>query len=114
MAAFGLNEIRDCLGLPYGIRPRPRLGQLSLHNNTFLLILPVDIRPNLNPADHLWDVLEQGVKGHHTASMSLFELWTALTKVLQVIPMESFLNLVESMPRRMAAVIRARGGLNRY
>ncbi|GFX66376.1 transposable element Tcb2 transposase [Trichonephila clavipes] len=30
----------------------------------------------LNPIEHLWDVLEQDVKSHHTAPTSLIELWT--------------------------------------
>ncbi|GFW41891.1 DDE_3 domain-containing protein [Trichonephila clavipes] len=31
---------------------------------------------DLNFIDHLWDVLEQGWEGHHTAPTNLTELWT--------------------------------------
>ncbi|GFV37749.1 hypothetical protein TNCV_3040071 [Trichonephila clavipes] len=51
-----------------------------------------------------------GVKGHHTTPMNLAELWTALANVWQVIPVERFHKLVESMPRRVATVMKARGG----
>ncbi|GFX06122.1 HTH_Tnp_Tc3_2 domain-containing protein [Trichonephila clavipes] len=50
------------------------------------------------------------VKGHHTSPTNLTELWTALANIWQVVPVECFQKLVESMPRRMAAVIKARGG----
>ncbi|GFW79479.1 transposable element Tc3 transposase [Trichonephila clavipes] len=70
--------------------------------------------PDLNPIENLWDVLEQDMKGHHTASTSLTELWTTLANIWQVIPVERFQKLVESMPRRVAAVIKARGGSTSY
>ncbi|GFW22168.1 transposable element Tcb2 transposase [Trichonephila clavipes] len=70
--------------------------------------------PDVNPIEHLCDVLEQGVKGHRTAPTNLTELWTALANIWQVIPMERFQKLVESIPRRVAAIIKARGGPTRY
>ncbi|GBN26135.1 hypothetical protein AVEN_165619-1 [Araneus ventricosus] len=70
--------------------------------------------PDLNPIDHLWDILEKGVKAHHTTPATLTELWKALADVWQAIPVERFLKLVESMSRRVAAVITARGGPSRY
>ncbi|GFV38997.1 juvenile hormone acid O-methyltransferase [Trichonephila clavipes] len=62
--------------------------------------------PDLNPIENFWDALEQGVKGHHTAPTKLTGLWTALANICQVIPMERFQKLVESMPRRVAAAIK--------
>ncbi|GFT60081.1 uncharacterized protein TNCV_2687531 [Trichonephila clavipes] len=55
-----------------------------------------------------------GVKGHHAAPTKLTELWTALANIWRVIPVERFQKLVESMSRRVAAVIKARGGPPRY
>ncbi|GFV85259.1 transposable element Tcb2 transposase [Trichonephila clavipes] len=55
-----------------------------------------------------------GMKGHHTALMNLTELWIALANIWQVIPMERFQKLVESMSRRVTAVMKARGGPTRY
>ncbi|GFT99496.1 uncharacterized protein TNCV_3239431 [Trichonephila clavipes] len=62
----------------------------------------------------IMDVLEQGVKGHPTASTNLTELRIALANIWQVIPVERFQKLVESTPRRVAAVFKARGSTTRY
>ncbi|GFU56760.1 transposable element Tcb2 transposase [Trichonephila clavipes] len=50
--------------------------------------------PDLNSIQHLWNVLEQGVKGYHTAPSNLTELWTALANIWQVIIVERFRKLV--------------------
>ncbi|GFY07826.1 hypothetical protein TNCV_4287621 [Trichonephila clavipes] len=60
------------------------------------------------------EFLEQGVKGHQTEPTNLTELYTALANMRQVLPVECFQKLVESMPRRVVAVIMARGGPTRY
>ncbi|GBN70800.1 hypothetical protein AVEN_172431-1 [Araneus ventricosus] len=70
--------------------------------------------PDLNSLEHLWDVLEKGVKVHQTTPATLTELWTALADVWQAIPVERFRKLAESMPRRVAAVIKATGGPTRF
>ncbi|GFU48609.1 transposable element Tc1 transposase [Trichonephila clavipes] len=64
------------------------------------------ISPDLNPIESLLDVLEQGMKGLHTASTNLTELLTALANIWQVIPVQRFQKLVESMPRRVTAVVK--------
>ncbi|GFW49025.1 hypothetical protein TNCV_3902231 [Trichonephila clavipes] len=51
-----------------------------------------------------------GVKGHNTATMILMELWTALANIWQVISVELYQKLIESIPRRVTAFIKARGG----
>ncbi|GFX66400.1 HTH_Tnp_Tc3_2 domain-containing protein [Trichonephila clavipes] len=42
------------------------------------------------------------------------KLWTALANIWQIIPVEQFQKLVESMPHRVAAVVKARAGPTRY
>ncbi|GFW23196.1 ANK_REP_REGION domain-containing protein [Trichonephila clavipes] len=54
------------------------------------------------------------MKGYHTASTNLTELWTPLANIWQVIPVERFQKLIESMPRLVAAIIKARGGPTPY
>ncbi|GFV82720.1 hypothetical protein TNCV_4146881 [Trichonephila clavipes] len=46
--------------------------------------------------------------------MNLTELGTTLINIWQVIPVELFQKLVESMPSRVAAIIKVRGGSTRY
>ncbi|GFV74834.1 hypothetical protein TNCV_1040721 [Trichonephila clavipes] len=48
---------------------------------------------------------------HPTVPTNLTELLTASANTWQVIPVERFQELVESMPRHVAAVIKARGQL---
>ncbi|GBN69268.1 Transposable element Tcb2 transposase [Araneus ventricosus] len=69
---------------------------------------------DLNPIERLWDVLDKGVKVHHTTPATLTELWTSLADIWQDISVERFRKHVESMPRRVEAVIKARGGPSRY
>ncbi|GFS78614.1 transposable element Tcb2 transposase [Trichonephila clavipes] len=69
--------------------------------------------PDLNPIKYLWKILEQGVKGHHTSSTNLTELWTALANIWQVNPVQRFQKLLEAMPRRVVAIITAKGGPTR-
>ncbi|GFX76970.1 hypothetical protein TNCV_2258331 [Trichonephila clavipes] len=52
--------------------------------------------------------------GHHTAPMNRTELWTSLANIWQFIPVEHFQKLVESIPRRVAAVMKARAGQTRF
>ncbi|GFX68327.1 hypothetical protein TNCV_2817021 [Trichonephila clavipes] len=75
-----------------------------------------DSRPmRENYADTVKNPLQHtGEKGHPTASTNLTQLWTALANIWQVIPVERFQKLVESMPRHVVAVIKASGGPTRY
>ncbi|GFU64923.1 transposable element Tcb2 transposase [Trichonephila clavipes] len=91
-------------------------GWFDEHSSDFSVINLPPRSPDLNPTEPLWDVLEQGLKGHHTAPTSLKELWTALTNISQVIPLEPFQKMVKSMPRCVASVIKRRPNslLGRY
>ncbi|GFW72375.1 transposable element Tcb2 transposase [Trichonephila clavipes] len=96
--------------------PNSRLatGWLEERSSDFSVINWPPIRPDLNPIEHLWDVLEQGVKGSHTAPKNLSEVWTTLANIWQVILVECFQKLVESMPRCVAAIFMAREGSTFY
>ncbi|GFY16924.1 hypothetical protein TNCV_3689821 [Trichonephila clavipes] len=52
---------------------------------------------------------KQGMKCHHIAPTNLTELWTALANIWQDFPVQRFQKLVESMPRRVAANMKANG-----
>ncbi|GBO18416.1 Transposable element Tcb2 transposase [Araneus ventricosus] len=95
-------------------RSRLATAWLDEHSSDFSVMNWPPRTPDLNSIEHLWDILEKGVKAHHTTPATLTELWTALADIWQAIPVERFRKLVESMPRRVAAVIKARGGQTRY
>lgn len=70
--------------------------------------------PDLNCIEHLWDTLKRTVRHRQHAPSSLEELETAVLEEWDQISQETIQQLFNSMPRRMEAVIRARGGLTRY
>ncbi|GFW54575.1 transposable element Tcb2 transposase [Trichonephila clavipes] len=90
-------------------KSRLATGCLDEHSSDFSVIKWPPKSPDLNPIEHLNDVLEQDVKGHHTAPTNLIEPWTALVNIWQVFPVERFQKLIGSMPRRVATTINARG-----
>ena len=75
-------------------------GWLDYHSSVFSVINWPPRNPDLNPIEYLWDVLEQCVKDHYTAAY-ITEIWTALANIWQVILMERFQKLVESIPHRL-------------
>ncbi|GFV57294.1 transposable element Tcb2 transposase [Trichonephila clavipes] len=87
-------------------KSRLATGWLDEHSSVFYVINWPPRNPDLNPIEYLWDVVEQGVKCHHLAPTNLTELWTSLANIWQVIPVERFQKLVESVSRRVAAVMR--------
>ncbi|KFM58304.1 Transposable element Tcb2 transposase, partial [Stegodyphus mimosarum] len=95
-------------------KSRLATGRLDEHSSDISVINWPPRSPDLKPVEHLWDLLGQGVKGHHTAPTNFTELWTALANIWQTIPAERFQKLVESMLRRVTAVMKARGGPTRY
>ncbi|KAJ4441837.1 hypothetical protein ANN_11696, partial [Periplaneta americana] len=73
-------------------------------------VLPWPARsPDINPIEHVWVMLGQRVKNRRPRSESLQELRRALGEEWELIPQEDIANQIESMPRRMDAVIQARG-----
>lgn len=70
--------------------------------------------PDLNPIEHLWDELKRRVRARETAPSSLQELQQAIVEEWEAIPQEFVKTLINSMTKRMEAVIRARGGNTPY
>lgn len=70
--------------------------------------------PDLNPIEHLWDVLKKLIRRHVPAPISLQQLERVVLLEWENIPQTTIQNLITSLPRRMQAVIRARGGNTRY
>jgi hypothetical protein len=68
--------------------------------------------PDLNPIEHLWEDVDKIVR--ETKPESLGQLWMLIHESWQGIPRERCKKLVESMPRRCAAVIKARGNSTKY
>lgn len=70
--------------------------------------------PDLNPIEHVWDMLGRKVRSRVPSPRTLDELRNVLLEEWEAIPQHAIYSLIESMPRRMNAVIQARGGNTRY
>jgi transposase len=70
--------------------------------------------PDLNPIEHLWSHLKFHLAAYPTAPSSMEELWRRVEAEWEKIPKEECLKLINSMPRRVAALLKAKGGYTKY
>ena len=70
--------------------------------------------PDCNPKEHLWDELGRAISSMDNPPQNLDELRQALLDKWAQIPVQHLQRLVASMPRRLAAIIAARGGNTLY
>src|SRR6266481_926630 len=78
-----------------------------------LLQWPVQ-SPDLNPIEHLWEHIKRRLGGYETPPGGMLELWERVEAEWDKIPAEVCQNLIESMPRRIEAVLKAKGGHTKY
>jgi len=70
--------------------------------------------PDLNPIEHLWWYLKRRLHSYPTDPKSIHELWERIEVEWERIPKEVCVDLIRSMPRRVAAVLKAKGGYTKY
>jgi hypothetical protein len=70
--------------------------------------------PDLNPIEHLWWHLKKRLAEYETPARGLEELWERVQVEWEKILPETCQKLIESMPRRVEAVIKAKGGYTKY
>uniref|UniRef100_A0A674BHS8 Tc1-like transposase DDE domain-containing protein n=1 Tax=Salmo trutta TaxID=8032 RepID=A0A674BHS8_SALTR len=70
--------------------------------------------PDLNPIEHIWDIMSRSIHQRHVAPQTVQELADALVQVWEEIPQETIRHLIRSMPRHCREVIQARGGHTHY
>jgi hypothetical protein len=70
--------------------------------------------PDLNPIEHLWSVLKRKLADYEEAPGGILELWERVQVEWEKIDVGTCQNLIESMPRRMEAVINCNGGYTKY
>ena len=68
--------------------------------------------PDLSPIEHLCDELEWRLRVRPSRPTSVPDLTNALLDEWAKIPTDRLQNLVESLPRRVEAVVAAKGGTN--
>ena len=69
--------------------------------------------PDMNPIEHIWDVLGRRARDNHVIN-NINDLRAALIQEWNAVPNDVVRCYVRSMPSRMIAVIRRRGGHTRY
>ncbi|XDV35461.1 hypothetical protein PO909_005404 [Leuciscus waleckii] len=86
-----------------------------LHNNSVTVLEWPSQSPDLNPIEHLWRDLKMAVHQRLPSNLTeLHQLHDAIMSIWTKISEECFQHLVESMPRRIKAVLKAKGGPTRY
>lgn len=70
--------------------------------------------PDLNPIEHMWAYLKKQLGKYQTRPKSCKELWQRISVEWYKIPVEYCRDLIRSMPKRLAAVQRAKGRQTRY
>ena len=70
--------------------------------------------PDLNPIENLWRHLKRQLAGYSTSPTSVHELWERVEAEWKKIPAQVCIDLIKSMPRRIAAVLKAKGGYTKY
>ena len=70
--------------------------------------------PDLNPIEHIWVLLKYRLSQYPVPAKGVHELWDRVKEEWNKINADECRRLIESMPRRIQAVIRAKGGNTRY
>ncbi len=84
------------------------------HDNEFTLLKYSPQSPDLNPIEHLWDVVKREICIMDLQTTNLQQLRDAIMSIWTKISEECFQPFVESIPRRIKAVLKAKGGRTRY
>ena len=83
-------------------------------DNGFQVLLWPAQSADLNPIEHLWTHLKMKLGEYTQVPNGILQLWERVQEEWEKIELEVCQNLIESMPRRMEAVIRAKGGYTKY
>lgn len=70
--------------------------------------------PDMNPIENAWSVLETRLRARERMPTTLDGLFTALCEEWDGLSDSFFRTLWESMPRRVGAVVQARGHATKY
>ena len=82
-------------------------------NNIQVQVWPAQ-SPDLNPIKHLWVHLKNRLKEYSRPPKGVHELWERVAEEWNKITPKICQHLIESMPRRIQAVIKAKGGHTKY
>jgi len=94
---------------------RSLIVQDFLVNRNITLLAPWPARsPDMNPIEHVWDYIGQKVNTRDPPLQNLNDLRIALQQEWLSIPQDYLNKLVDSLPRRVVALLEAKGYHTRY
>lgn len=70
--------------------------------------------PDLNPIEHVWNFLKVRIGLREKHPTSIHDLWDIVVEEWEKIPVDYIQRLYESMPSRIQAVLKAKGGHTKY
>ena len=70
--------------------------------------------PDLNPIKHLWDIVKRRLNAYPSNPAGIQELWQRIQTEWPKIGKDDCMKLIESMPNRVQAVLKAKGGFTTY
>ena len=70
--------------------------------------------PDMNPIEHAWDRLKTTIRACPNAAVTVKDLTAKATQIWSEMSQDTIDKLIESMPRRVEALIESRGGVTRY
>ena len=91
-----------------------RIIQGWLEQQEFTVLKWPPNSPDLNIIEHIWEYLKDQLNAYPSSPKSLDELWERVQDIWTNIPIEKIERLYESMPKRMTALVRSRGGYIKY
>lgn len=69
---------------------------------------------DINPIECLWSYLKRRLAEYENPPNGILQLQKRIQEVWEGIPVEECQKLIESMPRRIQAVVKAKGGYTKY
>jgi transposase len=72
------------------------------------------MNPDLNPVEHIWDMLGRRIQAREPPVQNIRQLEAALHREWQQLSQQDIRRLTEGMRRRVNAAIQARGSYTRY
>ncbi|KAI7815751.1 hypothetical protein BC939DRAFT_384181, partial [Gamsiella multidivaricata] len=69
---------------------------------------------DLNPIEHVWRYIKTHIGLRERRPTSIHDLWQAVLEEWEKVPEDFVRKLYESMPDRVQAVLKAKGGHRRY
>jgi transposase len=70
--------------------------------------------PDLNPIEHIWDMLGRRIQAQEPPVQNICQLEAALHREWQQLSQQDIRRLTRRMRHRVEVVIQARGGYTRY